>query len=95
MVPEFVILADQFHQVLGDVSVLLFAFPCGCRMTAGASNWTTSKDRKEAKGHFLLEHLSHQKGTSSTDIPFPVASPVDHAHAKEGRQECGWHIQPQ
>lgn len=26
MVPEFVILADQFCQVLGDVSVLLLAF---------------------------------------------------------------------
>lgn len=64
-------------------------------MTAGALNWTTSKDGKEMKGHFLLAYLSHQKGKSSTDVPLPVVPPVGHIHAKEFRKVCIWHIQPQ
>lgn len=83
--PEF-ILAEQFCQVLGDVSVLLLAFPCGCRMTARALNWTTSKDRKEVKGRFLLVHLSHRKRKSSTNISPPGVPPVGHIHAKEVRK---------
>lgn len=55
-------------------------------MTAGALNWTTSKHRKEVKGHFLLAYLSHQKVKSSTDVPLPVVSPSG-SHTCQGGQK--------